>query len=227
MVKLLYGNDVNEEIHNLLTYSRHKLYIYCPEMIIPENVREILLSKDVPGNDIRLLCSKDLDDDTDDFLSSATVSIVRSFPELSTCMYMNDDVAIMTDVPLVGLEGYHTGVMIYRKSEPLLYRSLMGEMGRIFHTATEIYEPELKGYCIACGREVIYNPGKPFCFECFKDLSIKYTDLREIVPENSFCHKCGKPAPVSFGRALCSDCYQVRTTNEDTETKNTNEEMEQ
>lgn len=59
------------------------------------------------------------------------------------------------------------------------------------------------GYCIRCGKEIDYNPEKPFCDKCYP-LWAKYNNpsYRE-----KHCHICGEKASTTKVRPVCMKCY--------------------
>jgi hypothetical protein len=60
------------------------------------------------------------------------------------------------------------------------------------------------GFCIRCRKEIINNPDKPYCSECYNSWSEwKNPDYIE-----KFCHSCGKRDDSSMLYPLCRPCFQ-------------------
>lgn len=51
------------------------------------------------------------------------------------------------------------------------------------------------GYCIRCGKEIDYNPGRCYCKSCWRDWYNSGSNYKQL---EHYCHRCGKPLPSSF-----------------------------
>jgi phosphatidylserine/phosphatidylglycerophosphate/cardiolipin synthase-like enzyme len=60
------------------------------------------------------------------------------------------------------------------------------------------------GYCIRCGRNIVFDMDKPLCTTCFKSWS-RYMD--DSYQEN-YCHVCGNKNETSLSKPLCVYCYR-------------------
>jgi len=60
------------------------------------------------------------------------------------------------------------------------------------------------GYCIRCGKNIVFDLDKPLCPTCFKSWS-KYMD--DLYQEN-YCHACGNEHETSLSKPLCVYCYR-------------------
>jgi NMD protein affecting ribosome stability and mRNA decay len=60
------------------------------------------------------------------------------------------------------------------------------------------------GYCIRCGKNIVFDLDKPLCPTCFKSWS-KYMD--DLYQEN-YCHACGNEEETSLSKPLCMHCYK-------------------
>jgi hypothetical protein len=60
------------------------------------------------------------------------------------------------------------------------------------------------GHCIRCGREIMYDLGKPYCRDCF----ISWSEWENPSHIEKFCHTCGKKDKSSMLYPQCRSCYQ-------------------
>jgi phosphatidylserine/phosphatidylglycerophosphate/cardiolipin synthase-like enzyme len=60
------------------------------------------------------------------------------------------------------------------------------------------------GYCIRCGKTIIFNIDAPLCRNCYQQWN-KYKDATYL---ENFCNKCGNSADTSKEHPLCYSCYK-------------------
>ncbi len=61
-----------------------------------------------------------------------------------------------------------------------------------------------KGFCIRCGTEIDYDPGRPLCHACFQ----RWHMYGDPDYKEKRCHSCGKESKTSMNKPLCYDCYR-------------------
>jgi hypothetical protein len=71
--------------------------------------------------------------------------------------------------------------------------------------AKENARGEDEGYCIRCQDIITFEPGRPYCYRCYRQWTREgeYADHRE-----RHCHACGGRFRVSLEKPLCYDCYR-------------------
>ena len=63
---------------------------------------------------------------------------------------------------------------------------------------------QASGFCIRCKTNVDVDPGKPYCYSCYRTWS-RYKDADY---EEAYCHICGKYNTSTMRKPLCYACYQ-------------------
>ncbi len=58
------------------------------------------------------------------------------------------------------------------------------------------------GYCIRCNTQILYNPNKPYCEDCFKTWA-SWGDWDFV---DKVCHRCGKETKATMRKPLCKQC---------------------
>jgi hypothetical protein len=61
------------------------------------------------------------------------------------------------------------------------------------------------GFCVRCGDPLPFNPGKPFCYECWDAWA--FGDGTDHLRD--FCHRCGRRYATSQERPLCPSCFRA------------------
>ena len=63
----------------------------------------------------------------------------------------------------------------------------------------------VSGFCIRCKANVDIDPGKPYCYSCYRTWS-RYKDVDY---EEAYCHICGCQYDTTMIKPLCYTCYQT------------------
>jgi phosphatidylserine/phosphatidylglycerophosphate/cardiolipin synthase-like enzyme len=60
------------------------------------------------------------------------------------------------------------------------------------------------GCCIRCSDDIPFDPGRPYCRDCFAE----WAEWENEDYEDEFCHGCGDSYPATMARPLCRDCFR-------------------
>jgi hypothetical protein len=60
------------------------------------------------------------------------------------------------------------------------------------------------GHCIRCNKQILYDPNRPYCLECYDS----WSEWENPSYKENFCHLCGKSDKSSLLYPLCRPCFQ-------------------
>ena len=142
-------------------------------------------------------------------------------PKFHAKCYFNEKQMLITSQNYSSQEDrFELGVLIDRIEDSELYNSALKEINRLCYAykfkpvkpGTE-FDLSLKGYCINCGCDILFDVDKPYCYDCYKKLDIRFQEREH---QAQYCHKCGKYHQKYFGNTgiklsqpLCKKCREL------------------
>lgn len=61
-----------------------------------------------------------------------------------------------------------------------------------------------KGYCIRCGKNIVYDSDAPYCPDCYR----VWNKFKDPNYKEEFCHSCGTASQTTTkNKPLCTSCY--------------------
>jgi hypothetical protein len=147
---------------------------------------------------------------------------LKSTDDLHAKCYFNEKEMIITSLNLLATSetNWEMGIHIDRVEDKELYDSALVDALTIFSdskaisTISEnikflkqdikepkrIYKSKLpsNGYCICCEKGIPFDPEKPLCKSCWRDLE----------DDGEFCHCCGSNTSTDYDKPLCYKCYK-------------------
>lgn len=141
--------------------------------------------------------------------------------------FFNEKSMVITSMNLYDFSELHNkemGILISADDDRELYSEAFNEADRIIKYSEKIPLKEIghksyqlrknqirdkketfiskKGFCIRCGKDIPFNPEKPYCSRCF---SI-WAEYENPYYEEKYCHKCGKEIDTTIEYPLCYIC---------------------
>jgi hypothetical protein len=169
--------------------------------------------KTFPNLDIKVVyrLNKDgeLKDNDEDFLLNQLKNAnFYALDNLHAKCYLNEFTAIITSMNLYQhsqVNNWEMGIKIEKSTDP----DTNNVPAHANYTSTKLGQANnvkitYTGYCIRCGKNIVFDLEKPLCPTCFKSWS-KYMD--DLYQEN-YCHACGKEHETSLSKPLCVYCYR-------------------
>ena len=98
------------------------------------------------------------------------------------------------------MDGQPTGKIYERgESKP----SKRSRRPRVQEVEVMVAVPEI-GYCLRCGKEIVFNPQRPYCTTDFRT----WGRFKNTEYEEQFCHSCGDEHVTSMPKPMCRSCYR-------------------
>jgi hypothetical protein len=173
------------------------------------------------------------DNDEDFLLNQLKNANFYALDNLHAKCYLNEFTAIITSMNLYQhsqVNNWEMGIKIEKSTDPYTYEMINGHVSYLIaisekydkgliksnnvpahanYTSTKLGQAnnvkiKYTGYCIRCGKNIVFDLEKPLCPTCFKSWS-KYMD--DLYQEN-YCHACGKEHETSLSKPLCVYCYR-------------------
>lgn len=148
--------------------------------------------------------------------------------DLHAKCYLNEKEAILTSMNLYEYSQRNNdemGILVSRKDDRELYEAIYKQAmewkedsSGVDAPATPLETPEEStweesfkileaafwGFCIRCKEGITLNPGRPYCFKCYKNWNrYKNDEYKE-----KYCQFCGNEHETSKLDPLCGDCYK-------------------
>lgn len=98
------------------------------------------------------------------------------------------------------MDGQPTG-KIYKRGESK--PSKRSRRPRVQEVEVMVAVPET-GYCLRCGKEIAFNPQRPYCTTDFRT----WGRFKSTEYEEQFCHSCGDEHVTSMAKPMCRSCYR-------------------
>ena len=162
---------------------------------------------------------------------------LKKTSDLHAKCYFNEKEMIITSLNLLDSseKNWEMGVLISRKDDKEMYEDAMQEAKTIYEDSIQLPEtrknlkakvkeeitvssiPELnskklpsKGNCIRCEKKIVYDPEKPYCFDCWN----KWIVYNNPTFAEKICHECGKYWPATMNEPICNDCRRPIAIND-------------
>jgi phosphatidylserine/phosphatidylglycerophosphate/cardiolipin synthase-like enzyme len=158
---------------------------------------------------------------------------IYALENLHAKCYLNEDTAIITSMNLYQHSqenNWEMGIKIDKSTDSVTYEKVNGHVSFLINASKKIDKKLINsdnitsqanhtgaklnkvnkvtmadsGYCIRCGKNIVFDLDKPLCPTCFKSWS-KYLD--DSYQEN-YCHACGNEKETSLSKPLCMHCYK-------------------
>lgn len=205
MAELLTRHGIVYHLHKIIEEAEQLLVIISPYIRMDDMTKSLLQNK-TSDIDIRVIYRDDekelnpnLISEDEAFLQQQGISV--SFIEnLHTKCYLNESEALVTSMNLLESSIEHNeemGILVSRQGDTKLYQDIYQQAKRL----NDISQFYLRGFCIRCGSDIIADPEKPYCYDCYLEWD---GDENE---EEEHCHICGKEYAATKRKPACYSCY--------------------
>lgn len=138
---------------------------------------------------------------------------VYEVPDLHAKIYLNESSVLISSMNITEhstTNSLEFAMIVRNKNSAKEFRDYVSQLRKrakpIESSRSEKREIQETGKCIRCAREISYDSDRPLCEKCYASWA-KYGDTE--YPEE-YCHSCGKPSTVTYGRPLCPSCFRIR-----------------
>jgi len=205
MAKLLKSNEIYSKVVDLINDEDDALVLVSPYVSLTGTILSALQLRQKKYLSTVLICRKgDLKDDVKSLLQGIDYLKLYECANLHSKVYINSNEALVCSMNLYGASinnNHELGIWV--DNSDVLYDDIYKEVGNLRKLSSEIAKgkkplfsgllpskKEPKGYCIRTGKEIPFNPEKPFSADAFKAWS-KYANHE--FPEK-YCHFSGEPS---------------------------------
>ena len=196
-MEILNTTETSKKILEVIKNAEKKLYIISPYLKMKDKYKKAIERKNI---DVTVIYGKtDLNYFEEDFIFDCPSISLLYCDDLHAKIYMNENECILSSMNLYGYsENYNFEISTYftqeNKNQFKKVKNVIKEIkscSLLEKVSVNKYKKSTKiGYCIRTGKQIDFNPEKPFCYEAWKEWS-KWQN--PFYPEK-FCHYSGKPS---------------------------------
>lgn len=219
MPEILDTSRAAHSIERIFSDAAETLVILSPVLNLSEKYFTLLQNASERNVSIRLVFgAEQLVPEAKIFLSGLkNIEICNSYGLTAKC-YTNEKEMIFSSLEIHDFHERHTGdisILLIKEHDRELFENGMAQIEKIYLSSVKIVTAPGKnadekkhagtavhGFCIRCAMPISFNPGKPFCRQCFNQFS---TEIFKGDKEN-YCHKCAEKAQTDISSPLCRNC---------------------
>jgi len=226
MAEFLTTSGTSHHIENIIMNAKKKLYLVSPYLQISRILFERLNDASVRGVEIKIIYGKDELKQSETKLLAGLKNVKLYYlHNLHAKCYFNETQMVITSMNMYEFSEKNNremGVLIDAARDTVLFQKAADETGSIMKSAKivelslvesknynepsgygTIKKADKVGYCIRCESRIPYNPGKPYCPECFT-IWVQYQNPEFL---ENVCHACGEFVSTSMESPLCYSCF--------------------
>lgn len=230
MADFLTTSGTSHHIEHIIMNANKKLYLVSPYLQLSKTFYERLRDASNKGIEIKIIFGKnDLKPNEANSLANLKNVTLYFFENLHAKCYFNETQMVITSMNMYEFSEKNNremGVLIDAVKDTALFQKAADETGSIMKnseiislnkTERKYYQeksdtgsinksktPKM-GYCIRCESRIPFNPGKPYCSDCFKI----WAQYENPFFEENVCHSCGEFNSTTIEKPLCYSCYKV------------------
>ena len=226
MAEFLTTHGTAYQIENIIKGAKRDLYLVSPYLQLSGILFERLVDADKRGVKIYIIYGKDeLNEEQWKQLEKLKNLKAYFSQNLHAKCYFNEAIMIITSMNMYEYSEKNNkemGVLINRVDDEKVFTDAEHELYSIIENAEEHHYSKInveadsklgtkankkykKGYCIRCGINLSYNPGKPYCLPCYE----VWASFSNPLYEERFCHSCGKTVgTTTLEKPECYECFR-------------------
>ena len=210
MADFLTTQGTSYHLENIIINATKWLVLISPYLDISENFLMRLQEVDKRKVKIYIIYGKDdLKPEEKMKLQKLENLSLRYCKNLHAKCFLNENSMIITSMNMYEFSektNIEMGVLIHKDidSDQQIYEKAMSEVKYILYSAESEVFSSRQGYCIRCEKQILYDPDKPYCRECF----YSWLEWGNPLYIEKYCHSCGKRDRSSMLYPLCRSCFQ-------------------
>lgn len=233
MAEFLTTNGTSYNIENIIIDAKSKLILVSPYLQISKTFYERLKDASNKGVAIKIIYGKDeLKPNERNSLADLKSVELFYFENLHAKCYFNENKMVITSMNMYEFSEKNNremGVLIDRIKDKDLFDKAVSETHSILQSSEQIplrkaarqiqndwtktengksksnYKKQVRGYCIRCEGRINYDPGKPYCSDCF---SI-WAQFENYDYQENVCHRCGEYELTTMAKPQCYNCFDI------------------
>lgn len=220
-MRFLTTRQISGEIERIIREANEYITIVSPYVRIAKTYVDRIAERSAQGLQVNIVFGKeDMNPNEEQRLSQIPGLQLYFLDNLHAKCYMNERDVVITSMNLYEYSENNNremGLSFERSENERMFTDIKNEVGSFINNAvphtntTQFHAPDPRtdaanepGYCIRCGRDIQFDPGRPMCRDCYTAWA-EFSNFE--YPEN-VCHSCGSRARISMSRPLCYDCFR-------------------
>lgn len=226
-----YGTSYN--IENIIIDAKAKLILISPYLQLSKTFYERLKDASNKGVSIKIIYGKDeLKPNERNSLADLKNVELFYFENLHAKCYFNESKMVITTMNMYEFSEKNNremGVLIDRIKDKDLFDKAVSETLSILQSSEQIplkkvtrqiqsnwkksdgdkeatnHKMPVRGYCIRCKDRIVYDPDRPYCFNCFA-IWAQFGNADYV---ENVCHRCGEYESTTMLKPQCSSCFDI------------------
>ena len=221
MPEFLTTSGTSHQLENIIMEAKQKLFLVSPYLKLSKTLYERLKDASERGVKIKIIYGKDeLKPNESNSLAGLKNVELLFFENLHAKCYFNETKMVITSMNIYEFSektNREMGVLIDAAKDTDLFQKAANETGSIIKSSEIIslikternyyQEPTATGskkttpkmgYCIRCENRISFDPGKPYCSDCY----FTWSQFENPQYEESVCHSCGEFGSTSMEKPL-------------------------